>query len=456
MIRRYAVPMWALAMVTACDGRVAQTGTHGSAQEHEASAGAADANTPDADEVTADAAGLAIDATATSIGSDADASSVEMVDAADGDADQANAPQILTLSAGGTHTCALFSDGTVRCWGNNQYGQLGDGTTNNSATPVTVANLHTAAGIAAGSDHTCAIVSGGKVVCWGSNRAGQLALSSGTIRSAGLVVVPGLVGATAIAAGANHTCAIVVDGTLRCWGDYSYGALGQDTTTFGAEVTVPGLSGVVGVSGGTYQTCASLIDGTIRCWGLLTEPLNSSPPVAISNVSGATAVSAAYFFGCALLSDGGVTCWGDNFEGQLGNGTTTPVPDAGNALSPASLTGSSVANLGGRAVGLSAADYHACALLAGGTVKCWGDNQWGELGDATMTSSSIPASVTGLTGVAEIAVGGAHGCALLSGGAVECWGSNELYQLGVASTTDTCANQYGTAPCSLTPVTVVW
>jgi alpha-tubulin suppressor-like RCC1 family protein len=174
------------------------------------------------------------------------------------------------IAAGEFHTCALLDDGTARCWGDNFFGQLGDGTTTISrTTPVTVSGLSNVTAIAAGWGHTCAVLNDGTARCWGDNFFGQLGDGTTTISRTTPVTVSGLSNVTAIAAGLYHTCALLTDKTVRCWGSNRYGQLGDGTrgvsrTTLEA---VSGLSNVTAIAAGGSHTCAQLGNETARCWG---------------------------------------------------------------------------------------------------------------------------------------------------------------------------------------------
>ena len=176
----------------------------------------------------------------------------------------ANATQI---SAGTDHTCALIADASVRCWGDNQYGQLGDGTTTNSPVPLTVSGITDATEIVVGGEHTCALIADASVRCWGDNQYGQLGDGT-TTNSPVPLTVSGITDATEIVAGGEHTCALLVDHTLRCWGENQQGQLGDGTTMdLLTPVAVVGITAASQVSAGSYHTCALLVDQSVRCLG---------------------------------------------------------------------------------------------------------------------------------------------------------------------------------------------
>jgi alpha-tubulin suppressor-like RCC1 family protein len=174
----------------------------------------------------------------------------------------------IAISVGDRYACALLKDGKARCWGHNTSGQLGNGSTTNSTVPVDVVGLKGAVAISAGALHTCAALASGAVLCWGRNYYGQLGNGS-TTNSTVPVAVAGLKGAVAISAGALHTCAALGSGAVRCWGANQYGQLGIGTKITGSKVPVgvPFLGGTRKVTAGSLHTCALLNDGTARCWG---------------------------------------------------------------------------------------------------------------------------------------------------------------------------------------------
>ena len=255
----------------------------------------------------------------------------------------------LTAVAGGGifspadgHTCAVTTAGGVQCWGTNNHGQLGSGSTTDSHAPVPVSGLSSGvASIAAHGDHTCALTAAGSVLCWGLNANGELGNNSTTDSSAPVAVSGLPAGVTAIAVGLQHACAVTAAGGVQCWGYGGYGQLGNGAS---ADSHVP-----VGASGLT---------------------------------SGFVAVAAGDFHSCALASTGGVQCWGYGGYGQLGNNSTSSVttPIAVQGLAPTIAT-------------ITAGNEHTCAVTTGGAAWCWGYNAQGELGNnATANRSSVSPS----------------------------------------------------------------
>ena len=308
------------------------------------------------------------------------------------------------ISSGYADACALMNAGTVKCWGYNAGGQLGDGDNTGpegcgqfpipcSTTPVNVSGLTGVSKIASGWNHTCAITSTGGIKCWGPSGNGQLGDGTADERTAPVDVdLPTGVTATSIAAGAENTCAITNMGELLCWGSNRFGQLGLGTD-----------------------------EGPEECEQ--TENACSTVPVAVPLPVGVTPTEIAIGleFVCALTSTGGVMCWGYNSDGQLGDGTEndSSVPTA------VDLPG------GAKATAISAFAFHVCVLTSTGGAECWGDNSSGQLGDGTTNDSSVPVAVNGLRGeITAIATGEDQTCALTTIGGVECWGLNRNGTLG--------------------------
>ena len=358
------------------------------------------------------------------------------------------------VSVGDYHTCAVLSDGSARCWGmnvdsNTLFGTLGDGSSRSSSSvPVSVVGITNATGIAAASPgfHSCAVLTGGSVTCWGWNAAGQLGDGTKTVR---LVPVPvsSISTATSVVTAHSSSCAMLSDGSVQCWGERpgrDFFAAYDSSQTSSTPVTISGIPTVTSIALGTTFTCILLTDGSVQCWGnkhnnndvFLGDGTNTGnpSPVTVSGVSNAKSIAIGSSFSCALLASGSVKCWGVNNVGQLGDQTTD---DRSTPVPVFSIS---------TATSISAGMGHACAVLINGTVQCWGINWYGQLGDGTTTSSSTPVSVVGITNATSVSAGGAYSrtCAVLIWGSVQCWGRNSHGQLGDGSSTD-----------SLTPVNAV-
>ena len=243
--------------------------------------------------------------------------------------------------------------------------------------------------VSGGLYHTCAVLSDNKVKCWGYGYPGQLG-NGNTSNQPTPVEVTGISTATQVSAGYYHTCAVLSDNKVNCWGDGGYGQLGNGSTldqTTPVEVT--GISTATQVSGGRYHTCAVLSDNKVKCWGYgypgqlgNGNTSNQPTPVEVTGISTATQVSAGYYHTCAVLSDNKVNCWGDGGYGQLGNGSTL------DQTTPVEVTGISTATQ------VSGGRYHTCAVLSDNKVNCWGDGSYGQLGDSQDTySQTTPVAV---------------------------------------------------------------
>jgi len=329
---------------------------------------------------------------------------------------------VQALAAGEYSTCAA-QDKRIFCWGENTSGQLGNNSTVNSQYPSAVAGIDGGVqGLAAGGQHACAIVNG-RIDCWGANSGGQLGNGSGT-NSLVPVQVTGLDGgAQAIAAGEFHTCAII-NGGVQCWGNNGngYGALGNNKVGVNSSVPVQ-VSGITGgataIAANGYHSCA-VVNGLVQCWGdntygeLGNGSTTASPvPVPVSGIAGgATAVAVGNDHSCAIVN-GGALCWGRNNNGQLGNNSTvdSPIPVQVDGLT------SGVQALAAGGGGNTGVLGHTCALV-NGAVQCWGANGRGELGINSTVNQLIPAQTLGMTAGEEQLT---QDCALINGGA-QCWG----------------------------------
>jgi alpha-tubulin suppressor-like RCC1 family protein len=330
---------------------------------------------------------------------------------------------VTAVAAGGEHSLALLSNGTVMAWGSNREGQLGTGNTTSSRVPVAVPGLSGVTAIAAGKEHSLALLSNGTVMAWGGNEEGQLGAGK-TTRSTVPVAVKGLTGVSAIAAGGEFSVARLSNGTAMSWGCNGEGQLGDGKMSKSlAPVAVKGLSGVVAISAGGEHVLALLSGGKVMSWGSNEarqlgipaeikktggggeeeevveeiEPENSDVPVAVQGIDNATAVAAGGEHSLALLGTGQVMAWGSNRSDQLGNGSS----------GGASNVPSAVEGLGG-VTAIAAGQHHSLARLSGGTLVAWGYNPDGQLGNGSNLDSPVPVAVSGLGAVAGIAAGGSH------------------------------------------------
>jgi alpha-tubulin suppressor-like RCC1 family protein len=314
---------------------------------------------------------------------------------------------VTAVAAGGRHSLALLANGTVLAWGDNEFGQLGDGSTELAAVPVAVSDLTGVKAIAAGENHSLALLGNGTVMAWGDNESGQLGDAS-TQESEVPVAVKGLTDVRAIAAGGDHSLALLANGTVMAWGDNQSGQLGNGTTKSSAvPVAVKGLSGVTSISAGGEFSLALLGKGTVEAWGsneygqLGTggeeEEESSDLPVKLGALSGVTSIAAGFNHALALCG-GTVMAWGEDAYGELGNATITAREETPVAVS--GLSG---------AVAISAGGQDSAAVLGGGTVMTWGVNRWGTLGDGTSGSpSDVPVPVSAIGKVASVSAGGSH------------------------------------------------
>jgi alpha-tubulin suppressor-like RCC1 family protein len=306
----------------------------------------------------------------------------------------------VAITTGEVHACALLSDRTVSCWGENVDGRLGNGTTNSSSVPVPVVNITNAIAISAGYRHTCAVLLDQTAWCWGDNSDDQLGVDYVSLYSSSKPVAQtGLYnGILAIGAGRAHTCAIPNSsgGAVTCWGWNSNWQLGDSSAGPNSYSPVPvsGVTAATALAAGDQHNCALIgtgpATGTIQCWGWNQNGQLGSGSHATENlaanvfpITNAIAIAAADHT-CALLNDGHIQCWGFNSSGEVGDGTTT------DHYTPVSVYGISTA------ASVTAGSVHTCALLANAETKCWGDNNFGELGDGTLTNSPLPVTVLGL------------------------------------------------------------
>ncbi len=360
----------------------------------------------------------------------------------------------IAVSAGFNHTCALLADGTVRCWGDNNYGQLGDGTNVDRPAPVDpgltdIVAISTGGAAIANVASTCALSASGTVYCWGSNQYGQLGNGSLGGQSSSPAAVVGISNAVSISAGGHNGCAVLSTGEIKCWGLGAQGELGNGTSAnSGTPVLVSGISTAVQVDVGYRFVCALLADGSARCWGdggggrLGDNNISghsSSTPVNVMGLGSAKQIDVGGYHACALRYNGQVRCWGSNVSGQLGNGTLTDSGIAVDVLSGGSVLGNvrSISAGGDYPRPPNADNYgSSCAVLADGTMKCWGYNNFGQLGDGTTSTQNQAVTVLGASNVAQSTSGAEHNCFMAGDGQLKCWGSGGDYRLGTGTTSN--------------------
>ncbi|ACO64999.1 regulator of chromosome condensation RCC1 [Micromonas commoda] len=360
----------------------------------------------------------------------------------------------VSVSVGYTHACAVLNDGKLMCWGNNANGELGIGTKGgHTSNPMNVdlGSGRTAKAVACGYTHTCAILDDDNLKCWGQNSQGWLGYGDTTWRTAPEATAVVNLGAgrkaKAVSAGYQHTCAILDDDTLKCWGYANLYVLGYGYTT---DKYAPEATAVVNLGSGRKAktvtsgwgsdkrfVCATLDDDSVKCWGSNSEgQLGRTPygiheyqqsPVAVTLGAGAASLSVGKScFTCAALNDGTVKCWGRNQEGQIGQGTVSTAP----------ITAPSVVNIGsGRtAKSVAAGSGNACAILDDDSMKCWGENDYGVLGTGNVlySSNNLPTGVALPSGrtAKSVSMGSLNVCAVLDDDSIWCWGGNGYGQLG--------------------------
>jgi alpha-tubulin suppressor-like RCC1 family protein len=352
-----------------------------------------------------------------------------------------------TIDAGSYHTCAITRSELAYCWGFNQDGELGNGSTTLSMQPVATSGGLNFRQVSGGKYHSCGVTFAGEGYCWGSNLEGQLA-NEVEVQSPTPVLNSRAIAFGSISVGRAHSCGLTLIGVTFCWGSNIGGQLG-----FATQHTASDTAGFVRtnqlfrrIASGGFHNCALNGADQAYCWGFndqgqlgngttttIFPDTAAAAPAWVLPVSGGLAfdsITAGYRHTCALTAAGAAYCWGDNSWGQLGDGTTTrslvPVPVAG-GLSFASL---------------SAGYYHTCGVLTTGEAHCWGRNTpnaiqetaGGQVGDGTTTNRSAPTLVAGGLLFQSVSAGETTTCGVTTTGVAYCWGDNEYGQLGTGTT----------------------
>lgn len=396
-----------------------------------------------------------------------------------------------SVDAGYSHTCGIKSDDTLWCWGSNSNGELGDNSTTQRLVPTAISGGGTWKQVGVGLNLSCGIKSDDTLFCWGSNSNGRTGLNT----SAGNTLVPtGINGGgtwAQVGVADQHACAVRSDNTLRCWGNNFNGQLGDNSTTQRLVPTAvsgggswkyvmggynhscgiksddtlwcwgnnnsgrTGLGTAVGNTlvptqisgGGTWKridtaqyngafSCGIKSDDTLWCWGYnyygqLGDPVISTFGTTVPNlVAGGGAwkdVKVAQNTSCGLKADGSIRCWGSNNYGIIGNGTTADV------YAPMAITGN--ANWQAISTGTASFGFPVCGIKSDNHLWCWGDNEYGMLGDGSNTTPDQPVEVSGSGAWKKTAAGGYHVCGIKSDDSLWCWGANSSGQLGTGGGT---------------------
>ena len=338
-----------------------------------------------------------------------------------------------SMGAGSSHSCALSSGGILWCWGANGYGQLGDGSTSNRSRPVRV-EWDRETGfrqVAMGHAHTCAVDGDGVLACWGDNTFGQLGDGSQWDR-----ILPGEVrrGVKAVAAGYVHTCALLQDHSVVCWGFNGSGQLGDGSREDRFRPVAVNLgrgASVLGVTVGFSHSCALLDNYSVHCWGGNDfgqlgdgSMIDRLEPVAVDSwwSSQVTSVVAGDSHTCVVLEEGFLECWGSNRHGQLGDAVG---PES---TRPVRIDWDSIGAVRGVALGKDTT----CVVGDGGLLACRGANGYGQLGNGSTLPSSgaVPVDWGPPREVRSLVAGGGHLCVLSRDDFLGCWGNNDQGQLG--------------------------
>jgi len=336
-----------------------------------------------------------------------------------------------SLTAGATHTCGLTSDGIAYCWGDNDQGELGDGTRIRRFTKVAVAGGFAFTSLTAGDGSTCGLTSDGAAYCWGRDSIGELGDGS-NFNGGTPVPVAGGHAFTSLTSGGWHTCGLTSAGSAYCWGDNAHGELGDGTNTNrGTPVAVAGGLKFVSVTAGISHTCGLTTGGLTYCWGWNyfgqlgdgSTTDHDAPVIVAGEVAFVSLTAGGGNHTCGLTSRGTAYCWGENSFGQVGDGSTR------DRTTPAAVSGEL------RFTSLTAGTAHTCGVTGGGVAYCWGDDHLGELGTGATRGRLTPTAVAGNHTFTRLSASGHHTCGLGSGGTAFCWGWNEQGQLGDGTVT---------------------
>ena len=347
----------------------------------------------------------------------------------------------LDVALGAAFSCAAWSDGATKCWGWNQFGQLGNGAYGlgaDEATPVSVVGLTSVVRVATGGRYACALRTDGSVWCWG--------MSALSMAPEPASPVDGVANAVEVRVGTGYGCARLSSGTVKCWGGNHWGELGDGTTdSSSSAVSVSGMSDAVQLSLGIAHSCALRPDQTVWCWGYnyygqlgdgtWGEGVGKLTPVPVVNLSSVTHIAAGGYYSCVRKSDASLWCWGHHKAGLVADG---PPYDGTDKCYP-----SEVPEMTG-ALDVAAGRNHTCARMLDGAVRCWGVQPLGDGTTGWYLEPSQAVEVTGLLAPVQVTLGDVHSCARKNDGTLWCWGSNHKGQVG-----------NGTGTAALVPVLVL-
>ena len=368
-----------------------------------------------------------------------------------------------SIALGFFHTCALTEAGNIKCWGMSRYLGNGNDDKHKRLVPVDVLAaegntdlLDDIVQVSAGHHHSCALTSGGNVKCWGSASYGQLGNGNRADSNWPIYVIEEdgssntLDSIVQIAAGANHTCALTTEGGVKCWGKGGKGELGSTTQKEEnpAPVVVMGadsqpLTGVVQITAGNRFNCAVTTSGGVKCWGAGEQGQLGNGSLEAKNIpvdvvdadnkplTGIVQITAGHDHACALTNTANVKCWGHGHKGQLGNATNGSNVKSAHAINVITAAGGThLADI----VQVAAGQYYSCASTNEANVKCWGNGNMLGNGD-NQTNKNVPVDVQSLSGIVQITAGEKHACAVTNNGFIKCWGEGMMGQLGNGKTT---------------------
>lgn len=365
-----------------------------------------------------------------------------------GDGGESN--KVVSIAAGVSHTCAAKEDGTLYCWGANSSHQLGLGESDNMSrdVPTLVPGISDVVQVELGNGHSCAVTAAGQLYCWGFNDIGQVGNGSTSTEDQPTPDLVDLADVAQVAVGFAHTCARTHGGLVYCWGFNNAGELGQgnqDTDIHADPLEVSGIDDVIDIGAGNGHTCVVRDGGAVYCWGFNNhsqvgngDAVNQWSPVQVVG-SGATQVALGDRHTCASLTSGTVYCWGRNNQGQLGLDDTTT------RTTPTDLQLTDM-------VSVAAGKYHSCAVQSNGDSLCWGENSEAELGLGHISdyqATPVATAWSATPSMLNMALGYGHSCARDQEGRAACWGFNDIGQVGndTSGSTAGCVANGGSMEC---------